>query len=112
MTTPTGRVLTLAIPAHLGPIKDNLDAPSYTASGFGLCRPNRLQHFEHERGLNCLNREISDDWLGVCAERSLPLCGMLAVAPAGAMRLDVAFGTFLERYGFGRIEPCLQPLDA
>ena len=50
--------------------------------------------------------------IGVGRKRRFPLAGVLGVAPAGAVRLDVALGAFLESDPLGVGKGACRPLSA
>jgi hypothetical protein len=110
MAAPARRVLSSAIAAHFCPVEHGLDAPAQAACRLRLRCPDGLQDLEHERCVDRLHRQCTDDGPGVGRERAGPLRRVLLIAPAGAMRLDVALRALVEGYGPGRIEPCLGAL--
>src|SRR6516165_5360055 len=103
MTTPAGRVLAGTVFAKFRPIEDDFNPATYTVRGVGLVLPNRLQHFEYQRRVNVLHRQVADDGINITLKRVVPLLTMLGIAPTGFVRGDVLLGTFLERccLGFG-----------
>src|SRR5262249_58427579 len=108
MPLPSCRVLASAITARLCPIEDAFDASAHPARCFRFRRPDRVQHLAHEGGIDRLNRQRADDREREAPERTLPLLDVLAVAPSGAVILDVAIGTLLERHRLGSIQPRLR----
>src|SRR5215470_9822469 len=108
MPLPPCRVLAGTITARLCPIEDAFDASAHPARCFRLRSPDRVQHLAHEGGIDRLNRQRADDREREAPERTLPLLGVFGVTPSGAVILDVAIGTLLERHRLRVIEELLR----
>src|SRR5205807_9724388 len=91
--------------ARFRKVQDGLNTPAHPARSLGLGRPDGLEHPEYQRGVDRLYRQRPDDRLGVGRKRRFPLRRVLAVAPAGPVRVDVAVSTLLESDCLSRIEP-------
>src|SRR5262249_20454688 len=96
VTAPTRRVVAAAIAAHGRPIENVLNASAHAIRGFRLFVPNRLDHPEHERGVDRSYRQLAYDGIGAGLERRHPLGGVLGVLPAGAVTRDIELSTSLE----------------
>ena len=101
---PARRVITLAVAAGGSPIQDRLHPAADTARRLGLGGPDRLQDIHDEARVDLLDRQRSDNRVGVGLESASPLVSMLGVPPAGLVGRDVALAALPERHGLGRLE--------
>ncbi len=96
MAAPTGRVLSLSVPACRRPIQYRLDAAAQTAGGFGLARPDRLDRLQHQVGIDVSHGPVTEHGIGIGLQRRSPLALVLVIAPGSLVRLDIGFGGRLE----------------
>src|SRR5215471_4236317 len=92
MTLPSGRILTCTVPLDGCPVDDTLDPASYPRRRLDLVAPYRIEHAEHQSGINLLNGQLADGGMGIVAQRIRPLLGMFA-PPASPMGFYVSRST-------------------
>lgn len=105
MPLPAGRVLAPPVAVGRGPVQDRLDASSHPASRLRLRCPDRFNGPHHEAGVDALDGQVAERRVGVGVQRRMPLRGVLGVAPAGLVRLDIGQRAFAEGHGLGGFQP-------
>src|SRR6516162_11118254 len=98
MSSPPRGVLTGAVASNTGPVEHDFDPAPDTARGLGLSRPQRLEHFHHERGVDRLHWMSAENWRHVSGKRVGPLLKMLRMAPCRTVRVDVGSRAIVERH--------------
>ena len=104
VAAPARRVLAGAVAARRRPIEDAFNSAAHPARRFRLHRPYRLDRAQHEPDIDRLHRQAAEHGIDVGIEGRRPLRGVLGVAPAGLVRIDVLLGASGEAHRPGRVE--------
>src|SRR6185312_1581663 len=89
VTFPRRRILAVAVAMCLRPIKDRFDSALNALCRFRFVGPDRFEDGEDMAYLNVAHLEFPNDGLGILRERVCPLLGVLVIAPAWGMVMDV-----------------------
>ena len=97
MAAQASWVLTIAVPADLGPVQDPLNAAPNPPGGLRLGRPDGFQHLHDQPGVDGPNRERTEHRVGVGLKGIGPLLAVFAVSPAGLVARNKGLPALLER---------------
>lgn len=75
---PTRPIIARAIFHDASPVEDAFDPSANARCSLGLVLPDRSQHLQNQRIVNCGNRLVLEDRLDRDLKRCLPLVGVFA----------------------------------
>src|SRR6516164_2465813 len=102
---PARRIITRAIMVNGCPTEHVLDAPAYARCRLWRLLPDWLEHLEHERRVDCGDRERTERRIHEPNEASDPFLPVARTRPACFIVPYEALGALLERHGPGVCGP-------
>src|SRR5262245_34026611 len=98
-----GGVVAVAAAGRASEVEDGLDAPSHAARRYWLVGDQRLEGLEHQPAIDCGNRKIPEDWIGIAGKRGHPLLAVLSVAPLARVDREIILGALPKRHLLGAL---------
>jgi len=85
---PLRRIRPLPEAPHRRGVEHRLDAAPHPARGFGLLRPDRIEHLDNKPGIDRRHGQFPQSGVNVGGERRRPLRRVLRIAPARPVLFD------------------------
>src|SRR5215831_8930588 len=96
-----GGVVAVAPSGRTGEVEHCLDAPTHATRRYRLIGNQRLEGFEHQSAIDCRNRKIPEDWIGIVGQCRHPLLAMFGVAPLARVDVEIVLGALPECHLLG-----------
>src|ERR1700738_4585881 len=96
MAAPSRWIVTIPVAVSRSPIQNGFDPLPQPRGGLRLLAPDGIKRLHHKPCIDRLHRERPKEGVCVRLKGSAPLLGVLRVAPACFMRVDVSSGALRE----------------